>query len=333
LKIEDSVLIVIKMVVGHQKQRQFLKTALTAGKAGHAWIFSGPDKVGKKTAALEWASEILGFSAGEKTAHPDFLFTAPLVDGKTGKSAGEITVAQIRELIAKMALAPAGRCKTAIIDSAHLMNAEAQNCLLKTLEEPPGASLMILIAENDQRLFATVRSRCQIVRFNFLPQSEMEKLAGEIGPRSVGGETKEIAEMSFGRPGRLVDFLKNPEELKKWRVAEKEFAGVISGDLAQKFAYAKKITDEEKEKAKEADARITLNEILEIWQNHFRRLLLEALNDPQRVRPLLKGSDSFKNFGAQKIAGTLKKIQTLDFELRTTNAHPRLAIENFLLNL
>ncbi len=106
---------------------------------------------------------------------------------------------------------------------------------------------MILIAENDQRLFATVRSRCQIVRFNFLPQSEMEKLAGEIGPRSVGGETKEIAEMSFGRPGRLVDFLKNPEELKKWRAAEKEFAGVISGDLAQKL-LCKKITDRKRKK-------------------------------------------------------------------------------------
>lgn len=325
------------MIVGHLKQLRYLQAVKDGGLSSHAWIFSGPDKVGKKTVALEWASEILGFSAGEKTAHPDFLFTAPLVDGKTGKSAGEITVAQIRELIAKMALAPAGRCKIAIIDSAHLMNAEAQNCLLKTLEEPPGMSLMILIAENDRRLFETVRSRCQIVRFNFLPQSEMEalaeKLAGEIGSRIAGGETKEIAEMSFGRPGRLVDFLKNPEELKKWRVAEKEFAGVISGDLAQKFAYAKKITDEEKEKMKEADARITLNEILEIWQNHFRRLLLEALNDPQRVQPLLKGSDPFKNFGAQKIAGTLKKIQTLDFELRTTNAHPRLAIENFFLEI
>ncbi len=325
------------MVVGHQKQLQSLKAAFTAGKAGHAWIFSGPDKVGKKTAALEWVSEVLGFSAGEKTAHPDFLFTAPLVDEKTGKSAGEITVAQIRELIAKMALAAAGKCKIAIIDSAHLMNAEAQNCLLKTLEEPPGMSLMILIVENDQRLFETVRSRCQTVRFNFLPESEMEalaeKLAGEIGSRIAAEEIKEIAGMSFGRPGRLVDFLKNPEELKKWRAAEKEFAGVINGNLAQKFAYAKKITDDEKEKTKETAARMTLGEILEIWQNHFRRLLLEALNSPQRVRPPLKGSDPFENFGAEKIAGTLKKIQTLNFELRTTNANPRLAIENFLLKI
>jgi len=47
----------------------------------------------------------------------------------------------------------------------------------------------------------------------------------------------------------------------------------------------------------------------------------------------LKGSDPFKNFGAQKIADTLKKIQTLDFELRTTNAHPRLSIENFFMDL
>jgi len=305
------------VIVGHSKQLRYLQAVKDGGLSSHAWIFSGPDKVGKKTAALEWASEILGFSAGEKTAHPDFLFTAPLVDEKTGKSAGEITVAQIRELIAKMALAPAGKCKITIIDSAHLMNEEAQNCLLKTLEEPPGASLMILIAENDRRLFATVRSRCQIVKFKFLPQSEMEalaeKLAGEIGSRIAAEETKEIAEISFGRPGRLVDFLKNPEELEKWRAAEKEFAGVVRGDLAQKFAYAKKITDDEKEKIKEADAWITLGEILEIWQNHFRRLLLEALNDPpkgpasfERVRP-------FKKFWCAKNRRHIKKNPNFGF--------------------
>ena len=320
---------------------QYLQAIKNGQTLPHAWIFSGPDKIGKKTVALEWASEILGFSAGEKTAHPDFLFVAPLADEKTGKSAGEIAVAQIRELIVKMALAPTGKHKIVIVDSAHLMNAEAQNCLLKTLEEPPAGSLIILIAENDRRLLETVRSRCQTLRFNFLPENEMEtlaeKLAAETGFQIAGGKIKEIAEISFGRPGRLAGFLKNPEELEKWRAAEKEFVRAAAGDLAQKFAYAKKITDAE-------NSEMNLNEILEIWQYRFRNLLLELLKtapEPgsKRVGPFLeqKGSDPFREktngHSPEKIVAILKKIQDLYLTLQTTNANPRLSVENFLLEL
>lgn len=342
-------------LVGHQKQFESLRGAFDSGKMAHAYIFSGPDKVGKKTLALKWLSSILNIGLKPGTAHPDFLFLAPLVDEKTQKIAKEITVGQIREAIGKLSLtASAGGYKAAIVDGAHLMNSEAQNCLLKTLEEPPGKIVIILIAENEARLLETVRSRAQVIKFGFVAVEDLQNFgigyAADRGLKIGAEQIKELAELSFGRPGRLADFLQNPNLSREWQSAAKEFAKIIDGDLAEKFAYAKKITDNEKEKAQP----ISLRELIEIWQYHFRNRLLQSLenkDDSARVRlaqdqrgsdPRNSGKEHFvfsklkeKEVGQEpeKIAAILKKIQELDLMLRATNAHPRLAIENFFLDL
>jgi DNA polymerase-3 subunit delta' len=337
-------------MVGHQKQLDFLEAARANGRMGHAYIFSGPEKIGKKTVAVEWVSRVVGMPLRQTSAHPDFLFLSSLFDSKTGKTAREITVDQIRGLIAKLALKPVrGKYKTAIIDRAELMNGEAQNCLLKTLEEPPGDAILILVASDATRLFETVRSRCQTVKFDFLPKSQMEELFRDWREKNKLGaakiEDKEIIKLAAGRPGRLIDFLENKDEMEKWRAAAEEFARIAAGELPEKFAYAKKITDAE-------NPEMDLNEIIEIWQYHFRNLLLELLKTTpvsgfERVGSFFeqKGSDPFREFelgkskekasgySPVKIAAILKKIQTLDFELRATNASPRLSVENFLLGL
>jgi DNA polymerase-3 subunit delta' len=207
------------------------------------------------------------------------------------------------------------------------------------LEEPPGDALMILIALDQNRLLATIRSRCQILKFNFVSQPEMEEFARVYARDNKikldETKIKEIAEMSFGRPGRMVDFLSRPELAQIWRKRAKEFASMVSAELPERFAYAKKITDDE---------TTNLNEIMEIWQFHFRRKLLEALNSSEKVRPFQeKGSNLYKeiessrqkenSYTPQKIADSLKKIHDLSVVLQTTNASPRLAIENFLLEI
>ena len=363
------------MFVGHSKQLQSLEAAKDNGRLGHAYIFSGPSKAGKKTAALEWLSRILGTSLAEGAAHPDFLFVKPLIDSKTGKTAGEITVNQIRGLINKLSFKPAlGPYKAAVVDNAELMNGEAQNCLLKTLEEPPGNAIIVLVTQNSQRLLETIRSRCQTVQFNFVPEKEMEIMAKDLilksGDKIDETLAGEIVELSFGRPGRLAEFIANPEQLKKWRANAKEFAKIINAELPEKFAYAKKITDIENEDA-------NLDEIMEIWQFHFRKLMLETLNKtengdvawvgPTQKNPL-RGSDpreetTAKAAGArllrdsqescscqasapfvfgktkenpytlEKIAAILKKIHDLNVTLTATNANPKLAIENFMLDI
>ena len=362
-------MIAIKMViVGHQKQLQFLQAAREGGRLGHAFIFSGPDETGKKTAALEWLSGILGVPLSAGTAHPDFLFVAPLFDEKTnppagearrkgGKTAGEITVGQVREMIRRLSLRPStGRYKAAVIDEAQLMNSEAQNALLKTLEEPPGEALIVLIARNSRQLLETIRSRCQTMQFGLAGAKELEIMAKELvlknGNKSSEDVLKEAVELSFGRPGRLVKFIADPSLIEKRRADAKEFARIAKSDLAEKFIYAAKVAESE-----------NAVETIEIWQYHFRNLLLHSLSKPsenaggdstwvgptQSAQGMLRGSNPRKEVAAQfafsklkggenglpteKISAILKKIHALSVTLQTTNASPKLAIENFMLEL
>ncbi len=343
------------MVFSHLEQRQFLEAAREGGRLSHAYVFCGPEKIGKKTLALEWLGKILGVELKPNLAHPDFLFVGPPVDPKTNLPADEIAVDQIRGLIAKIFLAPA-ICpyKAAIIDQAHLMNAEAQNCLLKTLEEPPGKAILVLVAAGENRLLETIRSRAQIVKFGFVGDHELEKFGLDYAEKNnlkvTKEEIKDLISLSFGRPGRLADFLADSELAQKWRAAESEFARVVTADLPQKFAYAKKIADPE-------TAVLDLADIIEIWQLYFRHQLLnhlkETKTEPSGVQPLsdlqglnprkleekfvfsvLKPEARQKNiYSLEKTTEILKKIHALSAILQTTNASPRLAIENFLLDL
>lgn len=339
--IGNSILTAIKMViVGHQKQLKFLEAAKDGGRLGHAYILSGPAKVGKKTVALQWLSGMFCQTLCEGCAHPDFLFIEPLTDAKTGKKSGEITVDQIRGLIRKLSLKPSiSKIKAAVIDESHLMNLEAQNALLKTLEEPPGNSLIILVAENSQRLLETIRSRCEILQFNFVSEREMQTCAGEIacqnGAKADEAKTKEIVKLSFGRPGRMMEFIGDESSINKWREDEKEFEKIVRAELPKKFAYVKKITDVE-------NPEMDLNEIIEVWQFYFRNLMLEMLNGKKgevteqktAAKPQFVFSKTKENpYTLGKIAAILKKIHELNVILMTTNANPKLAIENFMLDL
>ena len=323
-------------IVGHQKQLKFLEAARASGRMGHAFIFSGPDETGKKTVALEWLGQILETKLNEGGAHPDFLFVGPLADPKTGKIAGEITVEQIRGLIRKLYLKPSiGKYKAALIDEAQAMNAEAQNGLLKTLEEPPGDAVIILVTPDSRRLLETIRSRCQTLRFNFVGGKDIEILAKDLVSKNGNKLGEELADeavkISFGRPGRLAGFINDPELIKRWQASEKEFSRIIKSDLPERFIYGAKIAESE-----------NISETLEIWQAYFRNLMLELLVDKKNAA-IMPGPSQKPQFvfskikenplTPEKISAILKKIHDLTVTLQTTNASPKLAIENFMLEV
>ena len=162
-------------VIGHQKQLANLHSALTGERLHHAYLFLGPEGVGKRTIAVAYAKALhclqqvndfcdqcancARISDGN---HPDVRVLEPLAEKK------EISIQQIRELERDLNFRSfTGKRKIAIIDPATLMNSSAQNALLKTLEEPPQESLIILIAANAGALLPTLRSRC--LRLSFAP--------------------------------------------------------------------------------------------------------------------------------------------------------------------
>lgn len=168
-------------LTGHSKQLATLRAALANQRLHHAYLFLGPEGIGKRTVARALAqaihcSELAGDYCGRclncasiiDGNHADVRFIGLLPDKK------EISIQQIRELERELRFRSfGGKQKIAIVDSAALMNAAAQNALLKTLEEPPANSLIILIAPNAGGLLATLRSRCLRLSFAPLPRAEV----------------------------------------------------------------------------------------------------------------------------------------------------------------
>ena len=194
--------------VGHQKQLVILRAALANERLHHAYLFVGPEGVGKHTVAVALAKAIHCQAKADDFCgqcvncariadgnHPDVRTVEPLADKK------EISIQQIREIERELNYRSfTGKRKIVIIDPATLLNAAAQNALLKTLEEPPQESLLILIAPNAGGLLPTLRSRC--LRLSFAPLSRPEVAAYlQTQHKKSAEEAAFLAAMSMGSIG------------------------------------------------------------------------------------------------------------------------------------
>ena len=173
---------------GHEFPLRFLERALASGRIGHAYLFVGRAQIGKATVARLFLQALYceaprsAAPCGEcracrrvaRGSHPDVHWIEP--DGEA------VRIEQIRELQNVLSLKPfEAERKAAVIDGADRMTVPAQNCLLKVLEEPPGETVIILIAANPAALLPTIWSRCQVLRFYPLPLEETVAALRERG--------------------------------------------------------------------------------------------------------------------------------------------------------
>lgn len=192
----------------HRQIFSQLAGQLEAGKLPHALLFSGNPGLGKLTLAQQLAGTLLcgGRLAGGQTcgecpacmqlaagSHPDFLYLTLEED------ATAIKVDQVRALAGALSMCAHGQgFKVAIIAPADLMNANAANSLLKTLEEPSDNTVLVLVSDRPSRLPATIRSRCQQVRFNAPDQAlAMEWLSGHLADAQ---QARICLELAAGAP-------------------------------------------------------------------------------------------------------------------------------------
>ncbi len=285
------------MILGHETQIQYLKKIFQEGKIPHAFLFCGPEKVGKKQVAFEFCSLILG---KKFKTHPDFL----LIEGEN-----TIQIDQIRDLISKFSLKPIkSNWQVAILDNAHLMTKEAQQSFLKTLEEPKTNAIFILITAYPSLLLPTILSRCQ--KINFYPLSNEKILSFLKTVKNLSEEEKEIiAEISAGRPGILFELISDPQKIQTLRFFKK----LLELPLYKRFNFVKQIAEKEREK-----------EFLKEATNYFRYLFLAKIKG--------KEIESFP-YSLSKIKEILEAIQYTFFLLLITNVNKRLALEVLMLNL
>lgn len=173
-------------IIGNDNIKELLSKSLETHNLVHSYMFIGPDGIGKSLFARDLAEIILcdeKSSCGscsscikfESGNHPDYTF----IDSEDGKS---IKIGQIRLMQESIAEKPiVSSNKVYIINNSDLMTTEAQNCLLKTLEEPPEYVTIILISSNESKLLNTIKSRCTKITFKSLSNADLEKYANING--------------------------------------------------------------------------------------------------------------------------------------------------------
>ncbi len=217
----------VEAILGHERNIAFLQRAVAGGRVAHAYLFYGPGGVGKATVARMLAAALLcpQVAAGKpcgacddcrlfaRGQHPDWYQVDP-----TGAT---IRIEQVRRLQQILLRRPLrGRYRVCLMTNAEAMSTEAANCLLKTLEEPPAATVFILTSDRWHDLPPTVVSRCQRLRFDPLPP---ETVASWLVQRHGVEEQRArlVAYLACGSPGRALVLAGNPdlEEVRR-RVME-----------------------------------------------------------------------------------------------------------------
>jgi DNA polymerase-3 subunit delta' len=238
-------------IFGQDAAIKSLSDAYRGGRLAHGLVFFGPAGVGKATTAAALAGVFLckkpqgleacnscescrAMSAG---VHPDYhVITRELVrlHDKTGKSkATQISVEVIRkELLEKASLKTSiGQGKVFLIEEAELTTTAAQNAMLKTLEEPSGRALIILLTTRIEDLLPTIRSRCQIIRFAPLDRG---RVGAELTKRGIPQDTAEAAaELAAGSLGDALKWIEDGT-----LAAAREIAGAVDGILSGGTPYS-----------------------------------------------------------------------------------------------
>ena len=199
------------MIIGHQQQREFLKRAIKNKRIPQGFIFSGMEALGKKTIALWFQQEI------NKDAH------SILIEPEKGI----ISIDKIREL--KKSLSLKYDFTFIIIDDAHKMNVMAQNCFLKTLEEPKENVVFVLVTSSLDTLLKTIHSRCEILKF--YPVSK-EQMPAHLDEKAI--------ELSFNSPGKAISFTEDKDLLKEKIKMRETVKSLLEKGIAERFIFSEK---------------------------------------------------------------------------------------------
>jgi DNA polymerase-3 subunit delta' len=304
-----------------------LRSALRSGRVHHAYLFAGPAGTGRSETARAFSRALQCDGYQEDSCgscgpcrkvsadvHPDVRWVRPL-EGKT-----TIGIDQVREVRREAAYGPhEGRWKVFVFCPADAMLAEAQNSLLKLLEEPPERVVFVLVAESPQALLPTVVSRCQMVRFNLVPIGQIEQaLRVQLGVEPA--RSRVLAALSGGRAARAAAWAKDPESLQDRDAVVERLVRAEREGLWAALQAAEFLTQD----------RSRLAERLEVASFWYRDLLVwRETQDPSLVVNLDR-LEEIQKLGRSLDPTSLRRmLETLE-EARWAirrNANPRLALE------
>ncbi len=255
------------MIIGHKKQKEVLEKLAKGKNIPHALLFSGVEKVGKKEVALEFIKSIFcekakGFCGEcyscrtiDSSNFPDLSIIEP--------KDRNIEIEEVRDLQNRLSLKSySNSLKVGIINDAHLLRKDAQNALLKTLEEPKGDTVLILITSYPQMLLPTIRSRLEEIKFGVVSRKEIEDHLVSLGADIE--KAKEIALISSGQIGKAIEFLKDEEKMGFFNKAVKDIVSLSTAEMYKRFDFAKEFKENQDE----------IVSVLDVWERFMRREIL-----------------------------------------------------------
>jgi len=315
-------------ILGHDRQKDILRRAIGSDRLAHAYLFEGPEGIGKRLMALALVRAIFcqdGSGCGSCSAcrkvdhhnHPDLHILEA--------EGASIKIEQIRGLQKELSFRPLeAPKKVCLIDGAEKMNPAAGNSLLKTLEEPTGSALLILLTSRPEGVLSTIRSRCQRLPFVRLPQEMLQNLLNErLGADATHGHIlAALSEGSFKKAlGKDRDlFIERRKVLLKSLTALSPKSIIPLFDLAQELA-------EQKEH---------LPEVLEIFQAFYRDLLLYLHGRPEQEMVNIDLMDKIRRTaGRETVPTLLRKLDAIASSRRQLdrNVNRQLAMDVLLLQL
>jgi DNA polymerase-3 subunit delta' len=325
-------------VWGHEWAEALLKKHIAGGLTRHAYLFTGAPGIGRRTLALafikalycqnppepgEFCGSCRSCKQLDKLQHTDLFIGQAAAPGETLK------IDTVREIQHNLNMQPyAAPWRTALFLRFEEANLNAQNALLKTLEEPTPLSKLMLTASNENALLPTISSRCEVIRLRpMVLQALAEKL--QTARMMLPEEALRIAHLAGGRPGYALHLADNPDEIERILSIASDGADLLSEDTLQRFAYAAAFKDVKK--------RPVLRETLQIWQSLFRDLLLLSASGDTSDQPLsfLDLRDKLASYSAkgspELFRKTLSEINRMITYLNA-NTNLQLLAENLLLN-
>lgn len=325
-------------VWGHEWAEALLKKHIAGGLTRHAYLFTGAPGIGRRTLALAFikalycqdppeTGEFCGSCRNcrqlDKLQHTDLFIGQSAAQGETLK------IDTVREIQHSLNMQPyAAPWRTALFLRFEEANINAQNALLKTLEEPTPLSKLMLTASNENALLPTISSRCEVIRLRPMALGDLaQKL--EAARMMLPEEAKRLAHLAAGRPGYALHLADSPDEADRIVSIASDGITLLYEDTVQRFAYAAAFKDIRK--------RPVLRETLQIWQSLFRDLLLLSSSAGEDDLPI-SFSDLYDDL--EKLAGkaspdvfrrNLSEINRMITYLNA-NVNLQLLAENLLLS-
>lgn len=330
-------------IIGHGWATRLLARSLARGRLSHAYLLLGPPRVGKATLARALAQAIncTGDRAGGGDDGPADAGTVrpcgacrscrliaagghPDVRVIEGGEVRAILIDQVREVQREIALSPVeARRRVVILTDFQGATPEAANCLLKTLEEPPGQVVLILTATQQGRLLPTIVSRCQPL---WLRTPPVEEIARGLEEASVAAdEAQRLARLCGGRVGWAVEAARNPKLLAEREEQLTRMQEIVSADTLGRLRWAHELSGDDER----------LPALLDLWSGWWRDLLLWRAGCRDAVANVDREAELEAMQRGYELPQLVAGLRALGEARRRldANANPRLTLEVLLLEL